>query len=233
MRNFLLCATLIALLALQPASAQDTYKIPIPLPAATTTPASVRNVLADGTEIRFVLLDSISSATAVKGQPVRFAVAQDVIVNGIAVIPRGTQAEGVVTQVRKGIPDKHDGALQLEARKILLTDGTKLKLVRSTEDCQITIPGCWVFGAFVVGGVAIFGPIALGVAAVHSISHPHHRRVLTPIHSKIEGTDEAREPCEIDTAYTAHEWKISPGQTQASGSATEAILKTLDTCAAH
>lgn len=232
MRNFPLCTILIALLAIQPVYAQEIATIPL-VPPPMTAPSSAGDALEAGTPIRFVLLDSVSSAIAVKGQKVRFAVADDVLVNGIVAIPRGTPAEGVVAHVRKGIPDKQDGELEVQPRKILLSGGRKLKLIRTGEDCDISIPGCWVFVPVVVAGIAILGPIALGAEAVNAVKHTRRRRVLTPIHPKIEGTDISRKPCETDTAVTVYKWKFSTAQAQPSGSATETTVKILDACAAH
>ena len=220
MRNFLLCTILIALLAAQPVCAQEMVTIPLQQPAATPPPSSGQAVLPDGIEVRLVLLDSISSATATKGQLVHFAVAQ----NGISELPPGTTATGVVKSVRKGIPGKQNGYLKVEPRTIVLANGTKLKLVRSTEDCQITIAGCWVFVVLATAALAILLPIELPALAFYGTKNLHQRRLLTPIHAKIEGRDVVHKPCERYTAYTARKLKISPSQGSTTGPATEATL---------
>jgi len=212
MRHFSLCAILIALLTVQPVCAQEVATIPLQTAATTPSPASSAAVLPEGTEVHFVLLDSISSATATKGQMVHFAIAQD----EISLFPHETTAIGAVKSVRKGIPGKQNGSLELEPRTIMLPNGTKLKLVRSTEDCQITSAGCWVFLILATTMVAVFLPIELPVAVVYAIKHPHQRRLLTPMHANIEGTDVMLKPGQGYTAYTTRKLKISPTQDSAS-----------------
>ena len=227
MRNFELCIILIALLAVQPACAQEIVTVPLQPPAATTSPASSPGILAQGTEIRLVLLNTISSATADKGQPVHLAVAQDVGVNGAMAIPRGTPAEGIVAWVRKGVPGKRDGALRLEARTILLPNGTKLKLSRDPDNCAVNA-ACWVFYGWMGVVEAIFLPIELPQLAIHSIQHKDH-----PNHHRFEGLDVSREACRIGSAYTAHKLKISTVHAPTGASTTEDTLKMLEACAAH
>jgi hypothetical protein len=94
-------------------------------PQAALLPSSA--VVAKGVEVKFVLLDSVSSATATRGQPVRFAVAEDVWVDGLVAIPRRTPANGVVRRVRKGVPGEYAGYLTLEPREILLANGSRIK----------------------------------------------------------------------------------------------------------
>jgi hypothetical protein len=229
MRNFALGTALIALLTIQSVCAQEIATIPIQQPAATPSPASSTVVLPEGTEVHLVLLGPISSATATKGQSVHFAIAQD----NVSPFPPGTAATGVVKSVRKGIPGKQNGSLEIQPRTILLKDGTKIRLMRYEDECDVRVAGCWVLGAFEVVGVVVLGPIALTVAAVHSITHPHQRRLLTPIHAEIEGTDIVHKPCERYTAYTTRKLKISPTQDPASIQATPEALTILDSCAAH
>ena len=70
--------------------------------------------LRKGTVVALVLIDPVSSATAQKGQAVRLALAEDVIVNGVVVIRRGAPAVGVIKSVSKAVPGKHNGYLQIE-----------------------------------------------------------------------------------------------------------------------
>jgi hypothetical protein len=204
MRNFSLCTILIALLAVQPVCAQEIATIPLQTPAAVTPPpASNPNVLAKGTMIRFVLLDSISSETAQKGQTVHFALAQDIEVNGTVVIPRGTEAEGQVTHVRKGIPDKQDGELTLEPRAILLNNGTKLKLQRHPpgEDACGDMGPC---AAMVTFGIILLPCVAAVLIIdspwlIHSWIHDGKTPKTNP---QIDGDNKTWHPCEIESAYT-------------------------------
>lgn len=229
MRHRLLCATLIGLFAIRPAFAQEMIDIPLQPPAPALPPGPNSDMLGEGTQLRLVLLDSVSSATAAKGQPVRFAVAEDVS----SAVPRGTLVVGVVKSAHKGIPGKRNGSLVLVPQIALLPDGRRLKLDQSTDECRPDIAGCWVMGAFVVVGLAIFVPIELPVAAVHAVSQRHRRKLLTPIHRQIEGTDVSDEPCHIYSAYTVHKLQISGRPTPAASADIESTLRVLDACAVH
>ena len=79
-------------------------------------------------EIRLVLLETVSSATAQKGQSVSMTVASDVIVDGNLVIPKGTRAKGVVDFVRKAVPGKKDGRLSIKAIRVDPLDSAPIEL---------------------------------------------------------------------------------------------------------
>jgi hypothetical protein len=96
-RNLLqaaLCAILCPALAAQevapqtPASAETKTEMPA---AATAEPAQVPEfvTIPKNTEIWLVEVDSVSSATAKKGQPVRIEVSKDLVIDGRVVIPKG------------------------------------------------------------------------------------------------------------------------------------------------
>lgn len=68
-------------------------------------------MLKKGTDVHLVLLESVSSATATKGQSVHMAVLDDVTDgNGVIVIPKGTSATDVADGVIKAVPGKGTGA---------------------------------------------------------------------------------------------------------------------------
>ena len=64
-------------------------------------PAHAAVKLAEGTEVRLRLLDSISSATATQGQRFNLELDDDVRVDGVVVIPRGAKAVGTVMHAKK------------------------------------------------------------------------------------------------------------------------------------
>jgi hypothetical protein len=78
--------------------------------------------------IRLKLLETISSATGKKGQFVRMAVAEDFVLNGVILIPRGTPATGVVTSVRKAVSGKKDGRIRIQPVHLDLGDSTPIAL---------------------------------------------------------------------------------------------------------
>ena len=57
--------------------------------------------LAEGTEVRLKFLDSLSSGTAVQGQRFNLEVVDDVVVNGMIVVPHGAKAVGNVVSAKK------------------------------------------------------------------------------------------------------------------------------------
>ncbi len=66
----------------------------------TPTPVS-DTMLKQGTPLRLRTLLGLNSDDAREGQRFDLEVTQDVLVNGIAIIPRGSLAQGEVTTVRK------------------------------------------------------------------------------------------------------------------------------------
>jgi hypothetical protein len=184
--------------------------------------------LPKGKPVQFVLLDSLSTATARKGQIVHFAVAQDVKQGEAVVIPRGTPAIGEVKFVRKSIPDKQGAYLDLEPAIIVFANGTKLKVAPSPdqENCEVE-PSCWVAIGWMAAVEAVFLPIDLTALAIHSTRHKHNPNRY-PV-----GEDFERGPCETIPAYTARNWAISSAFSPPSASTTDATLKTLDACLAH
>jgi hypothetical protein len=92
-----------------------------------------------------VLMESVSSAIATKGQVVRLAVEKDVVIDGHLVIPRGTPGTGAVARLQKGVPGKKDGYLTVRPIAMTLADGTtvRLKENRTGEDDCGDMGPCW------------------------------------------------------------------------------------------
>lgn len=149
-----------------------------------------------GTEVNLVLLESISSATAKKGQTVHMAVAQDVEVDGTIVIPGGAPANGIVTHLRKAVPGKNDGYVELKGVGLTLPNGTPMKLSEYPpgEDACGDFGPCWVM--FPVFGAidAIFAPLF----AIRLIEGHDYNSKFKP-----QGKDVTRGPGERFSAYTA------------------------------
>jgi hypothetical protein len=141
-----LCVTLCPLLVAQQATTGSQQQ-PVPQPhhpAAATTPAQPQTIrIPKDTEIELVALEPVSSATATKGQLVRLAVAKDLMVNGLAVIPRGALATGSVTGLHKAAPGKKDGSIRVSRITLTLGDGRRVKLKdcpSAGEDCGDIAP---------------------------------------------------------------------------------------------
>jgi hypothetical protein len=100
----------------KPAPATDA---PRPLPEFVTVPKD--------TKIKYQLLDSVSSATSKRGEIIRCIVAENVIVDGITVLPAGAIVSVIITKSKLAIPHKRDGNVDFRPANIEI--GKNLKLL--------------------------------------------------------------------------------------------------------
>ena len=109
-----------------PASAEA----PAPAPAAPPAPAvpAAPLILEDGTPIKLVLQENLSSANTVTGQTVSFETVEDVMVDGIVVIPKMSTAWATITQAQAKRRMGRGGKLDLNIDKVRLADGEKAML---------------------------------------------------------------------------------------------------------
>jgi hypothetical protein len=131
--------------------------------------------------LRIVPLETVSSATATKGQPVRMAVGEDEMVNGLVLIPKGTPVTGKVTHLRKGIPGKRDGSIYVEPTILTLANGALVKLRHNRpgeDDCGDMGP-CWIWWTFLA-------PLTVAGKAHDRIKYGHR---------KAEGKEETWAAC--------------------------------------
>jgi hypothetical protein len=94
-------------------------------------PASTRGgafALANNTPIRVKLIKTISSATAHVGDAVELDVAEDVIVDGVTVLPAGSKVSGAiaVAEIKKRFG--HGGRIAFSINSITLADGEQVKV---------------------------------------------------------------------------------------------------------
>ena len=87
----------------------------------------------DGTAVMLRLSETISSADAKVGQQVPFEVTADVVVQGITVIPKGTQALATVTTAQSKKRMGRGGKLDVNIDSTRLVDGEKVQLRASKE----------------------------------------------------------------------------------------------------
>jgi hypothetical protein len=118
-----LCIALSPLLVAQQAS-----EAPAGLEGALVPAPGPKAFLPKHTEIRLILMETISSATASKGQSVRMAVGQDVSINGVVVIRKGTPAIGVIDFVRRAVPGKKNGEVSIKPMSISLPNSRPITL---------------------------------------------------------------------------------------------------------
>ena len=166
------------------------------------------------TRIEFFLLEAVSSATAKRGQIVHLAAAEDFSVNGVVVIPKGTTAEGKVTKVRKGVPGKQDGQIDVEATSVLLSNGQSLRLQKNAMDpewdldCRDHVGPCVLF--FIFEAAPILAILAM-TAALSPITLAYKLREHQPsLKTQPAGTQMILQPCERISAYFSQKITIQP-----------------------
>jgi hypothetical protein len=87
-----------------------------------------RFVLEDGTPVKLVLAETISSANQHKGNLVLFKVAEDVSIGEVVVIPKGANAWGTITAVKPKRKLGRPGNLEVSIDRVRLADGEKVSL---------------------------------------------------------------------------------------------------------
>lgn len=133
MRNRLLQVAFLALcpfLAAQQNPASQSA--PSAAPSAPTQPPPPHTIL-DGTPVKVRLSQNMSSADAKTGQDVPFEVTEDVLVDGIVVLPKGAAALGTVTEAEPKRRMGRGGKLDITISYARLSDQEKLALRASKE----------------------------------------------------------------------------------------------------
>ena len=96
--------------------------------AARLTHADDEIVLAEGTAINVVTAGDITSKAAKPNDPVKFTVAEDLVINGQVVVRKDTTALGSVITAQKGGYMGNSGKLAIAVESTTTTDGQPLKL---------------------------------------------------------------------------------------------------------
>jgi hypothetical protein len=105
------------------------FALALPFPAfAAQQPAQPRFVLEDGTPVKLVLAETISSADQHKGNLVIFSVAEDVKVGNVVVIPKGANAWGTITMAKRKGRVGRGGRIEVSIDRVRLADGEKVAL---------------------------------------------------------------------------------------------------------
>ncbi len=116
--------------------------------------------LEDGTPIKLVLSQNLSSATAHTGDLVAFETVEDVKVQGVVVIPRGSNAWATITDAQHKRRLGRAGHLDLNIDKVRLADGEKV-LLRAVEGGSGGGHQGAMIGAMVATSIFTFGGSAL------------------------------------------------------------------------
>lgn len=127
---------------------------PAQAPPPATATAQPHTIL-DGTPVHLRLSQTISSADAKVGQEVPFEVVEDVMVDNVAVLPKGSTAIGTVTEA---VPKKsmgRAGKLNINISYARLADGEKVAL-RAVKDSKGSGHVGAMTGAIVATSIVFF-----------------------------------------------------------------------------
>jgi hypothetical protein len=89
--------------------------------------------LLDGTTVKLRLGENISSETSKTGDQVPFEVTEEVVVDGVTVIPKGAQAIATITNAEPKRRMGRGGKLDVNVDSVRLADGEKAQL-RAVKD---------------------------------------------------------------------------------------------------
>jgi hypothetical protein len=136
MKRFL-SVILSAAIGVTPAFAQQSAPQPqdVQQPSQSSAPPSQRFVLEDGTPIKLVLSQNVSSSDATVGQTVSFEVVEEVLVEGIVVVPKGSTAWATITAAEHKKTMGRGGKLDMNIDKVRLADGSKT-LLAATKNAK-------------------------------------------------------------------------------------------------
>jgi hypothetical protein len=114
-----------------PAAAPSALPTQVSAPAQTITPAGqqpapAEHILQDGTPVKLSLLKELSSSNAETGQSIQFEVLNDLAVDGVTVLRRGTVVTGVVAEAQKRRRMGRAGVLNFTISQVTLADGTNV-----------------------------------------------------------------------------------------------------------
>jgi hypothetical protein len=122
--------------AIPPAATEPLAAVPeTPAPAVEPVVAGPPIVLEDGTPVRLVLSENLSSGSAATGQTVALEVVEDILVDGVVVIPRASTAWATVTDAQAKRRLGRAGKLDLNIDKVRLADGEKV-LLRAVRNAK-------------------------------------------------------------------------------------------------
>lgn len=113
------------------------------------------DALQDGTPVRLVLEETLSSKDARVGQEVVFNVIDDVIVNGHLLIAHGALAKGTVTEAQAKRRMGKAGKLNVNIDYALMTDGSRAAL-RAVKDAKGDGRGAAVTTGVVATAIVFF-----------------------------------------------------------------------------
>src|SRR5665213_1389781 len=118
-----------------PAQSENPASAPTAANPTVSAPPSP-NTLLDGTTVKLRLAENLSSESAKTGEQVPFEVTEDVVVDGVTVIPKGAQALATVTEAQPKRRMGRGGKLDVNVDSVRLADGEKAQL-RAVKDLSL------------------------------------------------------------------------------------------------
>ena len=106
---------------------QDSRATSAPVVAAPSAPPPP-NTLLDGTAVKLRLAENLSSEKNKTGDQVPFEVVDEVVVDGVVVVPKGAQAIATVTNASPKKSMGRGGKLDVNVDSMRLVDGEKVQL---------------------------------------------------------------------------------------------------------
>ncbi|WP_174287162.1 hypothetical protein [Sphingomonas bacterium] len=138
------------------------------LAATMVSAAASAQVIPENTPVTVRTLEEVSSKTAQVGDPVRMEVIDDIVVNGVTVVPAGTPAYGEVTAAQKNGHIGKSGKLTIEVEGVRYGNG-RMRL-RGSRDSQGSGGG-----TAAIATAALVSPLGLLI---------HGKSAAVPIHTR-------------------------------------------------
>lgn len=148
------------------ASAQTTNSAPISTAPATDGKAAIVTV-PGGTRVPVHIVGTLSSGSAKEGDVFQIQAADNVVVNGMIVIPSGAAGEGTVEKADRAAGNGHSGSLALRFDWISSADGGRIQLsssdqTQAEEDRK---------GASSTATIIGFATLGIGGLFAHNFAH--------------------------------------------------------------
>ncbi len=116
-----------------PSQAQSSPLLQKPLPPTsslkTPLPSSQSGfILTSNTPVKLRFKTTISSKTAQENEPIEFEVAENIVVQGVTVIAKGSTAKGIIAEVKRAKMLGRKGKLSIILREVQMVSGERVAL---------------------------------------------------------------------------------------------------------
>lgn len=139
------------------------------------------SLIASGTLLRVVMLQTVSSAHCKKGDTFGFRVIDDVKAGSRVAIPAGTMGTGKVTECAPAHGGREDGRLRIDFDPLVLSDGTQVvvgithdSLVADANEKNGTAPALEDIANMMVPGFFIIDFLRKGDDVTVAANSPFH-----------------------------------------------------------